>query len=313
MNKKVLLMCPDFFGYDKLILEELSKKYEVDFYHNNYIEKQNKFKRKFFKKYIEKSNENYYEKILNKIKDKKYDYFLFIKGNNIPNKFFKKILKLNKSIKIISYQWDDIENCKEILKKQKYITKLYTYSKYDAEKYNLIYQPMFIKLNKGYLGMKKEYDILNVATLHENRIEIFNILNKMSLKIKNYIIIDNLKIYIKYLFLKNKSYQIEKKALPYSDYIELIIKSKAILDLPIRNQKGLTTRVLEGLSNRTKVITFNSEIKKYEFYNEKNILILDMVNEEKIRKFLLTDFDTVNDKLYEKYTIKNWIQKILEE
>lgn len=313
MNKKILLMCPDFFGYDKLLLGELSKNYEVDFYNNNYIEKQNKFKRKFLKRHVEKSNINYYKEILNKIKNKRYDYFLFIKGNNIPNEFFEKILELNKLIKIISYQWDDIENCIEILKKQKYITKLYSYSKYDAQKYNLIYYPMFIKSNKfNEKKTKKEYDILNIGTLHENRIKMFNILNTTSLKIKNYIVIDNLKIYLKYLFLKNKKYKIEKKALPYNVYIELIKKSKAILDLPVKNQKGLTTRVLEGLSNGTKVITFNSHIEEYEFYNNENILILNKIDEEKIKKFLLIDFNKKNEELYEKYTIKNWIKKILE-
>lgn len=313
MIKRILFMCPDFFGYSNIILEELQKHSDVDFFFNNFIEKQNFFKRKFMKKKLCEENNNFYETIYEKIKGNTYTHFLFIKGNMIPNNFFEKLKKLNPNIKIISYQWDDIDNCKEILDKKKYLSKLYTYSKYDEKKYNIEYFPMFLKNKNIENNIDREFEILNIGTLHENRLKIYRTINLFDFKIKNHILKGGLKTYLKYKIFLKKSFRLEKRALTHDEYLKILRKSKAILDLPIENQKGLTTRVYEGLSNGVKVITFNEEIKNYEFYNKNNILILEKINYKKIYQFLKKDFDYENCFLSENCYISKWVYEILRK
>lgn len=314
MKKMVLFLSPKFFGYEKIIQNAIrEQKLEVDYYPNNYIELQNKFFRKFFKKSLLKKNENYYKNILNKIKNKRYDYLFVIKGDYIPNDFFENIITLNKEIKIISYQWDDIDNCKYFLEKQKYYHKIFTYSIYDAMKYNFQFLPMFnikYKTNK-----QKKYDIFLIGTLHKSREKIFFKFKSMPFVIVSHLLVDSPKMKLK-LFFRNRLNDMKKTNLEYEKYIELLEETKCILDVPAGNQKGLTTRVIEGLSLNVKIITTNKEIQKYEFYTADNIKIIDFSEnllEKEIKFFLKQPFKNYGENYWKKYNINEWIVKIFDE
>ena len=84
-----------------------------------------------------------------------------------------------------------------------------------------------------------------------------------------------------------------------------------------KDQTGLTLRALEALFFRKKIITDNQDIKKYDFYNENNIYVLENRENEitkdeqkRIEKFLNKEFIEISEKIKNKYTLENWINKI---
>lgn len=101
------------------------------------------------------------------------------------------------------------------------------------------------------------------------------------------------------------------KALPYSDVVGLVKKSKSILDITKQNQFGLTLRVYEAIFYNKKLITYNSFIKDYDFYNPNNILVLDS-NEEDIN--IIHDFLSypVNyeSEYLDRYSLFSWIERL---
>ena len=62
-------------------------------------------------------------------------------------------------------------------------------------------------------------------------------------------------------------------------------KSKVILDINHPYQRGLTLRTFEALGAK-KIITTNQEIKKFPFYNENNVFVIDRTNIRLNKSFL---------------------------
>lgn len=78
-------------------------------------------------------------------------------------------------------------------------------------------------------------------------------------------------------------------------------------------QSGLTMRTLETLGAKKKLITSNIDIKRYDFYNENNIFIIEDENLEGINEFINKDYEDINQDIYEKYSLRSWVETIVNE
>lgn len=91
-DKKILFLSVSFFKYEKAIARRLSELgVEVDFYderpsNSNFSKGIIRLNKRFYHLKIN----NYYNRILEEIKGKKYDYFFLIKGEAIPVFFLEK-------------------------------------------------------------------------------------------------------------------------------------------------------------------------------------------------------------------------------
>ncbi|MCM4166750.1 hypothetical protein KCTC52924_01601 [Arenibacter antarcticus] len=83
------------------------------------------------------------------------------------------------------------------------------------------------------------------------------------------------------------------------------------VDIQRPEQNGLSFRVFEAMGNEKKLITNNSHIKQYPFYNPTNIHVIDFNNLHIPEEFLATPYQKTEWNLYQKYTAKNWVQDIL--
>ena len=72
-------------------------------------------------------------------------------------------------------------------------------------------------------------------------------------------------------------------------------------------------RTFETLGAGKKLITTNSQIKKYSFYNDQNIFILDRENILMSRDFLKSPFKKIDDDLVFEMSISGWIKSIFIE
>ena len=86
-SKKILLFSVSFFNYEKIIGERLKELgADVDFYDERpsnsiFVKGLIRLKRELYKVQIDK----YFKRILGDIKNKRYDYFLLIKGEVVPD------------------------------------------------------------------------------------------------------------------------------------------------------------------------------------------------------------------------------------
>lgn len=315
----ILLICPQFYGYENKIKNEIEAQ-------GNYVDLfcEYKCKYSFFEKVISKTiNKNLYlntnikiqNNILEYTNNKKYQIVLVFVGRFLTETFIQKLKNQQKETKFILYLWDDVKRIQSFNNIKKYFNIIYSFDRYDCEKFGFKFLPLFY--SKGYEITKnrKNITLYGAFSSHSDRLKI---INELSNQISNsyFYIFMYKREYIKYFFLKfiksfNKSIHISTKSLSEEQNIKNMQNSKCILDIQYPSQTGLTIRSIEAIGCGNKLLTTNNDIIHYDFYNPKNIYIIDRNNPRVPEKFFENDYENLAENIYQKYSISNFIRTLL--
>ncbi len=326
LNKKILLFSASFFGYQNEIknrLETLGA--TVDLFDerpkNTFLYKLIIRKRKNI---LRKSIYNYYLNIFTDVKYNNYDFVFFLKAEVIDVKSLHLFKDNFKNAKFILYMWDSIKHYSYITKLFPLFDQIFSFDKEDAEKIKEInFRPLFYtneysKIKK--VDSKFKYDTLFIGTAHLDRYPVL-------LKIKNNCIKNNInhlffsylqdpKVYLIFKLISKSFRQTPKsyfkfKSISKIEIIKLVEQSKCIIDIEKTEQTGLTMRTIETLGAKRKLITTNSRIEGYEFFNENNILVIDRENPEIPKEFLKSNYIDLESNIYQKYSLDKWLEEVL--
>ena len=91
---------------------------------------------------------------------------------------------------------------------------------------------------------------------------------------------------------------------------KLILKSKIIVEIQRNDQIGLSFRIFEALGYRKKLITTNTDVVNYDFYNPQNILVIDENNIEIPEDFVTSPYVDIDETILDKYRLENWVKPI---
>lgn len=310
--QKALVMAPHFMGYDITIYKTLSKSYRVKLINNEQhmplIHKE--ITKSLFKRAIRKlSNKSYYlmyryliEKHVNTFLNEigsGYSLIICINGHYLPMKLLKELKISNPNAKWILYLWDDVAN---LLHRNHFtfFNDIFSYNLDDCKNYRFKFLSMFVQYKPNISQYRKIYDFAIIGTAHPDRVKV---VERILDKYKN-----NYNIYI-YLFRPNKisNGYFYDKPLSFKNYIEILLQSKIVFDIPYVMQKGPTTRFQDAMLTKTKVITTNKYIKKYPFFSD-NILVIDRQNPNITTEFINKEY--VNDNQVP-IMIEEWVEKLL--
>ena len=103
------------------------------------------------------------------------------------------------------------------------------------------------------------------------------------------------------------------KDMDYCDILDQMRDYSCVLELNIKEQYGLTLRSLEALFSEKKLITNNTKIATYDFYNPENIFILGKDDVSELKSFLGSGYCPVAQKIKESYTFEKWIGSLTED
>jgi hypothetical protein len=325
-KKRILFLSVKTFNYEKVIAAELRNTGAVVDYFDErpsnsvFVKGVIRLKKSIYQNEINR----YYSNILKKIEGVAYNYFFVIKGEVVPTFFIEKVKLHNPNCQLIYYTWDSFSNNKNSDVILKYFDRVFTFDSDDAKKHNLYFRPLFYlndykQIKNSRVVEDLEYDLLFLGTAHSDRYVISNTLVNWC---KN----NNLKAYAYYymqaksvfMFKKffDKSFKtIDKKKIRFeslnlAEILELYKKTKVILDIHHPNQKGLTMRTFEALGAGKKLITTNAEIKKYRFYNDKNILIIDRDKPMVTIEFFECDSQEMSSDILDSMSIRGWLQAL---
>ena len=217
--------------------------------------------------------------------------------------------KKNKATKKIFYYRNSITWVRNFLKPERLKVRgyqLWSYNISDCNKYNLKYnnqmldKSMFKNIKQNHYP---KYDVLFLGNSKGRE----NILVKVENQLRS--IGRRCYVYIPDLSGMENNMCKNGKSLPYTEYIELIYQSKAILDIVTDKNWGLTYRPIEAMFSKRKLITNYDDIKKYDFFNTDNIYILDS-NEDfcNIKYFLNSEYKPLNKEIIDEYDITRWYE-----
>lgn len=269
--------------------------------------------------------DKYYEKCIKRLKDNKYDYILAIRGEYTTEKALNMLKNAFPDAKLILYMWDSLRNNKHVSKKWHWYDKVFTFDRKDYLENisKLHFLPLFYYediSSKIKNENSNEYDIAFIGTGHEDRVKIVNKITeecrREGLRMYSYVFLPHKLVYF-YNKIFNKHYKgindkkIHYEMLPLTDAYRMYGKSKCVMDIESSTQTGLTMRTIEMIGLRKKLVTTNKDIVNYDFYNENNIMVVDRKKFEIDNEFFNKPYINLDEEIYEKYSLRNWIINVL--
>ncbi len=325
-GKKVLFICPRFFGYEQEIeLELIRLGAQVDFYDERPFTSSiaKIFNRLNFKSVLHKQIHGYYSYILQQATKVNYDYLFVVAPETITADFLINFKSKNHKVKTILYLWDSIKNKKNALVLVEHFDKVVTFDKNDSIiNRKITFLPLFyIEAYGKYCNPRHEisYDLAFIGTAHSGR---YNLVSKI---IKD-IAAENMHNFIfffspsKLLFVLKKILtnelngisikDISFRPMASKDVINILGDAHVVIDIEHPNQNGLTMRTIEMLGMQKKIITTNKNVIEYDFYDPINILIIDRKDPSIDVSFLRSEYQPVDTKIREKYSLSSWLMNL---
>jgi hypothetical protein len=328
LNKKILFLSNRTFNFEVEIknkLQELGA--EVTYYderpsNHNFIKGIIRLRRSLVQKIID----DYYKKILLDEATIQYDYLFVNRGEIVPAFFLEELKKAQPKCQFVFYTWDSFTNHSHPITILKYFDRKFTFDSDDAVKYKVNFRPLFFldgyKYIKNSSPLQSKYNLLFIGTAHSDRYKISSTLvdycSQNGLTSFCYYFMHGRLVYLyKKIFDPSfKEFDYKKlsfKSLTTQQILELYKDSDVILDINHPGQRGLTMRTLESIGAGKKMITTNSEIKKYSFYNPNNILVIERENIQFSKSFFETNYEDISREAYNRMSIEGWINCLFFE
>ncbi|KAA5535826.1 hypothetical protein [Paenimyroides baculatum] len=311
----ITIVAFDLWGFNKKIVDHLIKQgHEVTFLDLNainYIYKSkwqragNFLNKVFFGKNIKKDYRN--KTLIKRISElPKQDYVLIVNPNQFRNDI--RLLLRNKTTNFIAYNYDSLariplpENHNELfdkifsfdiedVQKNSYLTLLTNFIYLDKLPYLQIQNKAFMILSKSY---EREVLLSRIANIFDKK-GIYNyefiVANPATKKV-------------------NKRIHLTEKHIKLDIVIDKMKNAEILIDLVRPNQTGLSFRIFEAMALQKKIITNNQTIKKYDFYNSNNILVINNQVDDIADEFLTKPYEEIPEKIYYKYTLENFINTL---
>lgn len=323
-NKKILLFIPMGRGiYGTGLSNELEKMGTTV---SVYDERPSQ---SFISKFLIRSAKNiatpyllsYFTKIIFQNKHKNFDYVLIIRGEGLTPKIMKNLRSAYTEAKFILYLWDSLKNT-NTLRVFSYFDKILSFDKTDVENHSqIIFRPLFFlpDYEKVANVVEKPIDILFVGTVRSDR---YNVAKKLQSLFANLNVSTFFYFYFpsRLLFLKkkltdpyfrhSKIKDFKFRRLNAGQVAHYMSMSKSSLDIHETSQNGLNMRVIETLGAKRKLITTNESVNSYDFYDKRNVLIIDRENPIIDLDFINTPYYEIPEKIYYKYSLRGWVEDI---
>lgn len=324
MRKKIniLFIYISFFGYEKEIINTLSKiGYRVHFFDER-ISNLKVFKAAYRSIPILRlflSNIHFFN-ILRKVKSlDRFDYLFVLKGEVTPSWFVKRIKFLFPNIKTIYYSWDSFKNNPNGLKLIELMEKKISFDFHDSIKYKLYHRPLFSSLTRNYGDLIINQNLAaSVFTIHSDRVSV---LSRIISQLKIHGVETKYYAYsrfeqfdkIKSAVSSDEEIKLQNKPLAKNDLNMFLSDANFIIDINHPEQTGLTMRTFEALVLSKKLISTNSNLKNYVFYNENNICVVDRNNIVIPDQFINSKFENYDNEFTELMTIEGWLKEIFSD
>ena len=311
----ITIVAFDLWGFNKKIVDHLIKQgHEVTFLDLNainYIYKSkwqrtgNFLNKVFFGKNIKKDYRN--KTLIKRISElPKQDYVLIVNPNQFRNDI--RLLLRNKTTNFIAYNYDSLARIPLPENHNELFDKIFSFDIEDVQNNsyltlltNFIYLdklPYLQTQNKAFMILSKSYEREILLS------RIANIFDKKGIYNYEFIVANpaNKKV--------NKRIHLTEKHIKLDIVIDKMKNAEILILLVRPNQTGLSFRIFEAMALQKKVITNNQTIKKYDFYNSNNILVINNQVDDIADEFLTKPYEEIPEEIYYKYTLENFINTL---
>ncbi|QOW10886.1 hypothetical protein Q73A0000_11220 [Kaistella flava (ex Peng et al. 2021)] len=241
----------------------------------------------------------------------RFDYALFFRADLYPEKIVSEIREISDIM--ISYQYDGMKVCRNILNYTTYFDRIFVFDPDDYKNYKHI---GFLPLTNCWfsdnsIARPNERDFFYVGVgIDERKKNIRNFQKHLSGRF-------SLKAWLSIPSFRNEEEFGEIKyshsVMSYEENMQFTKSSKAIIDFKLPYHNGLSFRFFEAIFYEKKVLTNNSSVRKYDFYHPYNIFVTDFDDLAGIEEFMNLPYQKLSENIVQKYSFSNWIKYVLDE
>ena len=249
------------------------------------------------------------DRMLKKLVDERIqiDVVFVLAGQSLRKNTLMRLKNIYPNARFIWYIWDNIKFLREYEDNKKYFNELITFDFFEAKKEKINYLPTFYIKQ---LKLNKVYDFCFIGKAHSNRILLLHkILNK--LKNRKFFLFLKVGFYeLIYVLFRPKLWHLLKfmhyKGMSYEKNLEIMAKSRVIIDIPIKGQTGPTLRVFEAMGVHSKLITTNNYVKELDIFSPNRINFFDENNFTFDEKWIIEKYEEPDKDKEKKYSIENF-------
>ncbi|SDX50577.1 hypothetical protein SAMN04515617_104166 [Collimonas sp. OK242] len=329
-GQRVLFIAPRFFGYEKEIQSELKAAGCVVDWHDDRPSSTSLMKAmiRFRPELVTKIINDYFDGIIKQAAAVAYDVVFVIKGEALPVGKIQALKQVLPQARFLYYTWDSLRNFKNSHEKLLYFDKVYSFDRFDSvDNEHIRHLPLFYSRAYETLGQlnqskeKLDIDLLFLGSIHSDR---YLVVQKIWVAAKA--LVPEIRLFTHFFYQSKWVFAIRKimdrqfRGIPWSDVkwnslntqstLELIGRSKILIDIHHPGQTGLTMRTIECLGAKRKLITTNSDVKIYDFYHPDNILVVDRMKPIIPDGFMRAAFHPIVESVYGKYSLREWLAEI---
>lgn len=232
---------------------------------------------------------------------------IIIFDGHVRTEFLNWMMKNNPQKRIILWLWNTVDEVKKNLRLDcipKEI-EIWSYSEHDCKKYGFNYNTTFFWDRKKKMESEIAQDLYFIGK-DKGRLSKVRDIDSICRKQK---------INFTYHVTKTHKYSLPRKEyksnISYSEVQKNIAVSKAILDVQVSKTAGPSLRALEAVFYNKKLVTDDSNVKTFRFYNKQNIFIIGEESLENLNEFLNAPIVPVKEEDIEYYNVKNWLSRFL--
>lgn len=243
---------------------------------------------------------------------KKADYALFVRPDVYPKSFLSLVKKY--TLKTYGYQWDGLGAFPDGKRYTKYFDSFF------------VFDPADVKTSlKPTTNFYFDYDLKTGDNYHANSVYFLGSFSANRMKPISCIgkIIKQLGFECNILILtkeehiiqqhKNSEAKFIKDYISFEDNLRNMRNAEVLIDFINGKHSGLSFRTFEAIGNDKKLITNNTDIKKYDFYNPNNFYVWENDDDfDGLEAFLLKPYQPIEQNIKQKYSFSNWIRYILD-
>lgn len=323
-SPRVLLIAPRFFGYEQEIVAELSRQgMQVDMLPDR------PFESPFMKAVMRfrpelgahRASDRFFAERVGAFGRSDYALILVIQGEGVTTRTLTALRGAYPQAKMVFYTWDSIENKPFSKRNLPLYDRCSTFDPVDAKKYSMALRPLFY--SPGFdrpADPDVTYDLSFIGTVHSDRYRIVHALvEQLPADTRSFI----------YLYLQapwmydlrrlfthtvDGARRDEFRFAPLGkDVVQAtFFGSRAVVDIEHPNQRGATMRTFETLGSHRKMITTNASLRDCDFYDARNILIVDRHKPELDADFLRTPYAPIPEAVRSRYALRQWVREVCD-
>jgi hypothetical protein len=320
-DKRVLLVIPKFFGYDQEIKSEIERRgAQVDMLPDRpFNAPMMAALTKFNTGLVLPFADNLYRKLLVQYGATHYDIIFVVNGQTLSSDMLGSLRVSFPNARFILYMWDSMDNRKGIIANLPFFDETFSFDPQSSKQFGMNLRSLFYsKVFECPVQEDFDFHLSFVGTAHSDRYSVVKHLSQG---------LDPMLSTYWYLFLqapwvlsvnrilkpsmrkakKDEFYFIPMKK---EELRSIFMRSKAVLDIEHPNQRGMTMRTFETMGAQKKLVTTNVLIADYDFFDARNICILDRKNPKIQKDFLESPLVPLAPDIYKRYSIEGWLDEI---